>query len=437
MAVSKCQVKMQPPKGVPTTRETWRPLWKNHSNPFQFDRQYLQAIELARLRTMEKQQDRRRPIHSECAKRARKGPSSQLFTDSTEENFLCHYGDVVVSERSRFTLLEGLGSGAFGQVVRCSANSGDQVALKILKHKEWTRWSCAEVRGDVWAEDMWSLGCISIELFVGEPVFPHTGDKDDILQGMVQLIGNIPPHMLDQGSKTSEFFERVREHKASGSRRRGARGRFFLFQWASALREALDALRARAKDAPVVYKLRRQSLTRSPPSLLGDWRARRYDLERRRWLGVPRRLRGSRLRGQLLLRRQLEQLKALTGPSPSLAVGFTHTADLFNPEDGNRYHNPLSRSASSPAMATFQRHTNALSNCTAVLTGGRGFEKNCYDQGTQPLRGTHLPGYQGYVPGFSTNNLSLGKCFSPATTALGRFRDGVQGLPRPMPFMHS
>ncbi|CAK9118669.1 unnamed protein product [Durusdinium trenchii] len=168
MAVSKCQVKMQPPKGVPTTRETWRPLWKNHSNPFQFDRQYLQAIELARLRTMEKQQDRR--------------------------------------------------------------------------------------------------------------------------------------------------------------------------------------------------------------------------------------------------------LKALTGPSPSLAVGFTHTADLFNPEDGNRYHNPLSRSASSPAMATFQRHTNALSNCTAVLTGGRGFEKNCYDQGTQPLRGTHLPGYQGYVPGFSTNNLSLGKCFSPATT---------------------
>ena len=41
--------------------------------------------------------------------------------------------------------------------------------------------------------------------------------------------------------------------------------------------------------------------------------------------------------------------------------------------------------------------TNALSNCTAVLTGGHGFEKNCYDQGTQPLRGTHLPGYQGYV----------------------------------------
>ena len=39
--------------------------------------------------------------------------------------------------------------------------------------------------------------------------------------------------------------------------RRGARGRFFLFQWASALREALDALRPRAKDAPVVYKLRR------------------------------------------------------------------------------------------------------------------------------------------------------------------------------------
>ena len=72
-----------------------------------------------------------------------------------------------------------------------------------------------------------------------------------------------------------------------------------------------------------------------------------------------------------------------------------------------------------------------------VLTGGHGFQKSVFEQGTLPLRGTHLPGYQGYVPGFNTENLTLGKCFSTATTALGRFRDGVQGTPKPMPFVLS
>lgn len=147
---------------------------------------------------------------------------------------------------------------------------------------------------------------------------------------------------------------------------------------------------------------------------------------------------------RMMEKQQDRRLKRLTGPSANLAVGFTHTADLFNPLDGNRYHSPLARSASSPAMATFNRHTNAMSNSTMQLsrspskpTGGHGFQKSCFEQGKLPLRGTQLPGYQGYVPGFATQNLSLGKCFSTATTALGRFRDGIQDVPKPMPFVVS
>lgn len=47
------------------------------------DRQYLQAIELARLRTMEKQQDRRRPVPDRADPEKRTGtePSSMIMED--------------------------------------------------------------------------------------------------------------------------------------------------------------------------------------------------------------------------------------------------------------------------------------------------------------------------------------------------------------------
>ena len=57
------------------------------------------------------------------------------------------------------------------------------------------------------AADLWSLGCLCVELFVGEPLFPHEGDKDDMLQAMLLLLGEVPEHMLEQGQKTKEFFE--------------------------------------------------------------------------------------------------------------------------------------------------------------------------------------------------------------------------------------
>ena len=64
-----------------------------------------------------------------------------LFSESGDHDFPCRFGEEVISKQNRFVLLEGLGSGAFGQVVRCRERSGQDVALKILKHKDF----CQEV----------------------------------------------------------------------------------------------------------------------------------------------------------------------------------------------------------------------------------------------------------------------------------------------------
>ena len=68
---------------------------------------------------------------------------TMLFSESGDHDFPCRFGEEVISKQNRFVLLEGLGSGAFGQVVRCRGcrGSGQDVALKILKHKDF----CAEV----------------------------------------------------------------------------------------------------------------------------------------------------------------------------------------------------------------------------------------------------------------------------------------------------
>lgn len=385
-------------------------------------------------------------------------PAPQLFADSAEHNFPCRRGDEVVSERCRFILLEGLGSGAFGQVTRCSAtfrrsneNSPRvQVALKILKHKDF----CAEVsveaeeearilgqlqhphivqmldffefhghfciafellgrnlyeliteqqgllpvrlvyeatrqvlsaleylkkreviHGDLKPEnvlvvdsevlpglpektphfkvidfggarrvgeadeivlqtlpyrapevllglpavscsaDIWSLGCICIELFVGESLFSHSWDKDAILEGMVQLIGEIPPWMLEEGTRTNEFFDRVKQRptprrNSSTDTTSAATGLRRLFQWAMTWRESWSRpLRRLGTKEVETYKLRRRSTsaTRVAKSLMGDFRQRRYDVVYRRF-GVPRRLVGKPLQLQQQLRRKLEKL---------------------------------------------------------------------------------------------------------------------------------
>ncbi|GAA6007077.1 uncharacterized protein JCM10292_003453 [Rhodotorula paludigena] len=54
--------------------------------------------------------------------------------------------------------------------------------------------------------DMWSLGCICVELFLGLPLFPGTSEFNQITR-IVEMLGMPPDPMLDKGKQTSHFFE--------------------------------------------------------------------------------------------------------------------------------------------------------------------------------------------------------------------------------------
>jgi len=63
------------------------------------------------------------------------------------------------------------------------------------------------------AIDMWSLGCVAAELFLGLPILPGVHEHDQISR-ICEMIGNIPDWMLDQGLKSKRYF--VRNEGKSG-----------------------------------------------------------------------------------------------------------------------------------------------------------------------------------------------------------------------------
>ena len=58
------------------------------------------------------------------------------------------------------------------------------------------------------AIDMWSLGCIVAELFLGLPLFPGHSEYDQLCR-ILDLLGPIPDHLLDRGRNTKKFFVRA------------------------------------------------------------------------------------------------------------------------------------------------------------------------------------------------------------------------------------
>ncbi|KAF3386521.1 Serine/threonine-protein kinase ppk15 [Penicillium rolfsii] len=60
------------------------------------------------------------------------------------------------------------------------------------------------------AIDMWSLGCIVVELFLGLPLFPGSSEYNQVCR-IVEMLGLPPTWMLEMGKQSSEFFEKTQD----------------------------------------------------------------------------------------------------------------------------------------------------------------------------------------------------------------------------------
>ncbi|XP_061923151.1 homeodomain-interacting protein kinase 2-like isoform X2 [Entelurus aequoreus] len=56
------------------------------------------------------------------------------------------------------------------------------------------------------AIDIWSLGCIAAELFMGKALFP-SNDEFDMMRHILRIIGKPPNHLLNTGAYTKQFFQ--------------------------------------------------------------------------------------------------------------------------------------------------------------------------------------------------------------------------------------
>ncbi|PHJ22972.1 cmgc kinase [Cystoisospora suis] len=64
--------------------------------------------------------------------------------------------------------------------------------------------------------DLWAVGCILAELFLGRPLFPGVSDFDQVLR-YVELCGLPPEWMLEAGKRTDAFFIRTEEWREGES----------------------------------------------------------------------------------------------------------------------------------------------------------------------------------------------------------------------------
>ena len=62
------------------------------------------------------------------------------------------------------------------------------------------------------AIDLWSLGCVLAELFLGWPLFPGATEYDQISY-ISQMLGQPPPSLTKNSAKMSKFYRRDNRRK--------------------------------------------------------------------------------------------------------------------------------------------------------------------------------------------------------------------------------
>eukprot|EP00792_Barthelona_sp_PAP020_P007542 TRINITY_DN3149_c6_g1_i1.p1 TRINITY_DN3149_c6_g1~~TRINITY_DN3149_c6_g1_i1.p1 ORF type:complete len:759 (+),score=219.50 TRINITY_DN3149_c6_g1_i1:172-2448(+) len=72
--------------------------------------------------------------------------------------------------------------------------------------------------------DMWSLGCIVAELYIGLPLFPGVSEYNQICR-VIEMCGPLPDYMIRYGSRTSRYFQPRENYDQQQSQRRIVRRR--------------------------------------------------------------------------------------------------------------------------------------------------------------------------------------------------------------------